>query len=256
MTSPAPTAALPTDRLLQRYAQHGDMHARDLLVERFGGLARKLARKYHHPNGEPMEDLEQVARLGLIKALDRFDPARGFAFATFATPTILGELRRYFRDQTHALHLPRKIQEDIQRVEKTVVRLSAADRSPTPAQIAAAADMPVEDVLEALAASRASKPRSLDVPVGMDEDEDTLLGEHIGGVDPGFEAVEYGASARAAVLQLSERDRDILRLRFVEDLTQSEIAKQVGISQMQVSRVLMAATQKLRSAALAESTPA
>jgi RNA polymerase sigma-B factor len=256
-----PTRAGTPDlqRLFERYHQRGDMQARDQLIRRFTPLARRLARKYAHPGGEPVEDLVQVASLGLIKAIDRFDPARGFAFASFATPTILGELRRYFRDATWSVHLPRQVQEDVLRVEGAVATLSSRDgRSPSVAQIAEHTGLELERVLEAMAALRSSQTRSLDAPVGADpaDGEDTLLYEHHGTHELGYDLVEYGASARVAVRGMRERDREILRLRFVEDLTQSEIARQVGISQMQVSRVLMAATQKLRSAALAESTPA
>jgi RNA polymerase sigma-B factor len=242
-------------RLFERYHQKGDMMARDALIRRFTPLARRLARKYAHPGGEPVEDLVQVASLGLIKAIDRFDPTRGFAFASFATPTILGELRRYFRDATWAVHLPRQVQEDALKVEQAVQRLSAdTGRSPSVAQIAEHTGLEIDAVLEALAAVRSSQTRSLDAPVGQDpaDGEDTLLYEHHGTRDLGFDLVEYGASARHAVREMRERDREILRLRFVEDLTQSEIARQVGISQMQVSRVLAKCLKELRAAAGAD----
>ena len=229
------------------------MQARDALIRRFTPLAARLARRYAHPTGEPVEDLVQVASLGLIKAIYRFEPARGFAFASFATPTILGELRRYFRDATWAVHLPRQIQEDVLKVEQaTQVLGTRLGRPPTVPEIAEHTKLEFDAVLEALTAVRNTQTRSLDAPVGDDEDEDLSLGDQQGSTEAGYELVEYGASASKAVAKLSERDREILRLRFVEDRTQSEIAEQVGLSQMQVSRVLAKSLRAMRDAAGAD----
>ena len=230
------------------------MAARDALIRRFLPLAHRLARRYSHPGGEPVEDLVQVATLGLIKAIDRFEPSRGFAFTSFATPTILGELRRYFRDATWAIHLPRQVQEDVLRVEgATQVLNTRLGRSPTVDELAEHTRMEPEAVLEAMAAARNAQTRSLDAPVGRDDEgDDASLGDQQGRIDIGYEAVEYGASASVAVAGLSERDRQILRLRFVEDRTQSEIAQAVGLSQMQVSRVLAKCLRAMREAAGAE----
>ncbi len=234
------------------------MHARDALIRRFAPLAARLARRYAHPGGEPVEDLVQVASLGLIKAIDRFEPSRGFAFASFATPTILGELRRYFRDATWAVHLPRQVQEDVLKVEQATQALGTRlGRSPTVQEIADHSHLGTDAVLEALAAVRSTQTRSLDAPVGHDgDDEDASLGDQQGSRELGYELVEYGASASRAVGQLSQRDRDILRLRFVEDRTQSEIAAQVGLSQMQVSRVLAKCLRVMRQAAGAQDADA
>ncbi|WP_205696812.1 SigB/SigF/SigG family RNA polymerase sigma factor [Conexibacter sp. SYSU D00693] len=256
---PPSEAAVPRrspglQHLFRAYHERGDMQARDTLIRRFTPLASRLARRYAHPGGEPVDDLVQVATLGLIKAIDRFEPARGFAFASFATPTILGELRRYFRDATWAVHLPRQVQEDVLRVEQATQALGTRlGRSPTVAEIAQQAQMEPDQVLDALAAVRSTQTRSLDAPVGNDgEDEDTTLGDQQGSRERGYDLVEYGASASHAVKRLSERDREILRLRFVEDRTQSEIAAQVGLSQMQVSRVLAKCLRAMREAAGAD----
>ena len=243
----SPTGLAP---LFKAYQERADMTARDELIRRFLPLAHRLARRYAHPGGEPVDDLVQVATLGLIKAIDRFDTARGFAFASFATPTILGELRRYFRDSTWSIHLPRQIQEDVLRVEQATQELGGRlGRSPTVEELSEHTKLEPEAVLEALTASRETKTRSLDAPVGTEEEEDASLGDQQGRIDIGYEAVEYGASAGIAVAALSPRDREILRLRFVEDRTQSEIAEAVGLSQRQVSRVLAKSVAAMREAA-------
>jgi RNA polymerase sigma-B factor len=248
-TSTRPQGA-SLQRLFHRYHRHTDLEARDALIRRFQPLAVRLARRYRTPGGEPLEDLVQVAMVGLIKAIDRFDPTRGFAFVSFAEPTITGELRRWFRDATWAVHMPRQLQEDILLVEGAAAEISARQgEAPTVRQLVEKTGLEPERVLEALQASRSAKPKSLDAPVAGDPDEDATLAERHGGEDGGFDLVEYGVAAAPALAELSERDRRILHLRFVEDLTQSEIAAQVGISQMQVSRVLAKALQKLRAAA-------
>jgi RNA polymerase sigma-B factor len=247
-STPARTQGANLQRLFHRYHKHTDLAARDQLIRRFQPLAVRLARRYRTPGGEPLEDLVQVAMVGLIKAIDRFDPTRGFAFVSFAEPTITGELRRWFRDATWAMHMPRQLQEDILLVEGASQELAArTGNAPTVRELSEKTGLEPERVLEALQASRSAKPKSLDAPVAGDPDEDATLAERHGGLDGAFDLVEYGVAAAPALAELSERDRRILHLRFVEDLTQSEIAAQVGISQMQVSRVLAKALAKLRA---------
>ena len=236
-------------RLFHRYHRFEDLDARDQLIRRFQPLAIRLARRYRTPGGEPLEDLVQVAMVGLIKAIDRFDPSRGFAFVSFAEPTITGELRRWFRDATWAVHMPRQLQEDILAVEGASQAIAATQGRPaTVRQLSGRTGLDAERVLDALQAARSAHPKSLDAPVAGDPDEDSTLAERHGGEDGRFELIEYSVASAGALAELAPRDRMILHLRFVEDLTQSAIATQVGISQMQVSRVLAKALQKLRAA--------
>jgi len=235
--------------LLTRYRRQGDDVAREELVERFLPLARQLARRYARPN-EPIDDLFQVASMGLLKAIDRFDPARGNAFSTFAVPTIVGELKRYFRDTGWAVHVPRPIQERIGQVNRAVSELSRElGRSPAPHELASRLDCSAEEVLEALEAAKAFDAVSLDMPRGGAEDEGSAYAETVGEHDERFEMVEYNAVIEPTMAALPERDRLILRLRFERDLTQSEIADRLGISQMHVSRIIRQAVSRLRSAA-------
>jgi RNA polymerase sigma-B factor len=234
-------------RLLERYHLHGDTAARDAVIERFLPLARQLARRYERPD-EPIEDLVQVASMGLVKAVDRFDPSREVAFSSFAVPTILGELKRYFRDVGWAVHVPRSIQERVLEVSRAVSELSRSlGRSPSPAELAAATAFTLEEVLEAMEAATAYDSVPLEAPGSADEGGRAGFVERLGEEDPGFELAEYSASLAPELRELSERDRRVLYLRFVEDLTQSEIAEQIGVSQMHVSRIIRAALAKLRS---------
>jgi RNA polymerase sigma-B factor len=234
-------------RLLERYHQHGDAAARDEVIERCLPLARQLARRYGRPD-EPIDDLVQVASIGLVKAVDRFDPSRGIAFSSFAVPTILGELKRYFRDVGWAVHVPRTMQERVLEVNKAVTELSGTlGRSPTPAELAAATEFTHEEVLEAMEAATAYDSVPLDAPRPYDESESTRVVDRLGVEDSGYELAEYAAMLAPELRALPERDRLVLHLRFVEDLTQSEIAEQVGVSQMHVSRLIRAALAKVRS---------
>ena len=210
-------------------------------MERFPAARRPgWARRYHAPGGEPLEDLVQVAMLGLIKAVDRYDPDRGVTFVSFAEPTIRGELRRHFRDATWAIHLPRELQERVRLVERETERLAATlGRSPTANELAEACDLEVSDALEALHAARATRPQPLEA------DGTELRG---GARDPGYELVELAASAHPAVVALSDRDRRVLQLRVADGLSQREIAKRVGVSQMQVSRILARTLARMREA--------
>jgi RNA polymerase sigma-B factor len=240
--------------LLRRFAEHRDPRDRAELVRRFRPLARKLALRYAR-GSEPLDDLEQIAMLGLLKALDRYDPARGFAFTSFAVPTILGELKRSFRDTAWSAHVPRSIQERVAELRKHTERLSALDgRSPTVLQLAEAMRCSEEDVLEAMAAAGSLSPLSLDGPRAGADDEDESFVDRLGWVEEGYEFVEDRAAVQTALPALTETQRIVLQLRFEDDLKQSEIAARVGVSQMQVSRVLRAGLQRLTTVANHQST--
>lgn len=238
------------DELLREYARTRDESAREEIVRRFLPFARSLAMRYSG-GVEPTEDLVQVASLGLVAALQRFDPDRGVPFAAFAGPTILGELRRHFRDRVWTLRVPRGLQERIRDVETAIAKLShELERSPTVAEIAELLDITEADVLESFEATVARRTVSLDQPSPAgDASDQAPIGERIGGDDPGYELVEDREAIEASAGILDETEREILRLRFEEDMTQSKIAEQVGYSQMHVSRILRRALGKLREAA-------
>jgi RNA polymerase sigma-B factor len=234
-------------RLLERYHHGGDRAAREALVERFLPLARQLARRYQR-GGEQLDDLVQVASLGLLKAIDRFDPERQTAFSSFAVPTILGELKRHFRDKGWAVHLPRGLQELVLRIQDADAKLgSNSRRSPTVDQIAEYLNLETEQVLEGLEAIAAHHATSMDQPIEAGQDEGTSTPhDTVGSDDEGYALVDTSASLAAAVRQLRRADREVLALRFRDDLKQSEIADKIGVSQMQVSRILRRATDQLR----------
>jgi RNA polymerase sigma-B factor len=218
---------------------------RERLIMEHLPLVRGLARRYAD-RGEPLDDLVQVGTIGLIKAIDRFDPRRGYKLASFATPTILGEIRRHFRDRSWTVRVPRGIQEARARIAQAVDDLSATEgRSPSVREIAEAADLSVDDVLDALAAGSAQRPAPLASP-GRDEDEEGIA---VGLEDPGFEQAEARATLDAGLADLPARERVILHLRFEEGLTQSQIAERVGVSQMHVSRLIRRALESLRESA-------
>ena len=235
-----------SEELFRTWRAHGDRHARDELVARFLPLARKLARRYAQ-SSEPYEDLVQVASLGLVKAIERFDPARGFAFSSFAVPTIVGELKRYFRDTAWALHVDRGAQERARKITDAEQKLSSrTGRAPTVDELAQYLEMSQEEVLDGLQTAEAYGAVSLDAPVSGEEDEESSRLDSLGGDDPELDRADDIATIFAAARHLPARERQILFLRFGEDLTQSEIAEQVGISQMQVSRLLRRSLQRLR----------
>jgi RNA polymerase sigma-B factor len=244
------------DDLLADYARTRDESAREELVRRFLPFARSLAMRYSG-GVEPSDDLFQVASLGLVSALERYDPERGVPFAAFAGPTILGELRRHFRDRVWTLRVPRGLQESIRSVDGAIAKLShELERSPTVAEIAVHLELSEADVLEALEAGGARRMVSLDRPTaGSEPGDETPMTERIGADDPGFELVEDRAALDAGAVVLDDTEREVLRLRFAEDLTQSKIAEQVGYSQMHVSRILRRALRKLRDAATVDETP-
>ena len=191
-----------------------------------------------------------MASLGLVKAVDRFDLSRGTAFSSYLVPTVLGELKRHFRDSAWAAHVPRRMQERVMRVTGAIEELSSMNGySPSVAEIAEHTDQSMEDVLEAMEAAHAYHARPIDPPGSDDDEPDSDHLAELGSHDAGYEFAELGASVRPTVESLPRRERDILHLRFVEDLTQSQIADRVGISQMHVSRLIRSAVDKLRSAA-------
>jgi len=235
--------------LLTRYSETRDPALREQLVERFLPLARQLARRYERSE-EPFDDLFQVACLGLVKAIDRFDPERPVAFSSYAVPTILGELKRHFRDKTWSVRVPRDLKEVSLKVDSTVTEMNKElGRSPSVSQISERLDLSQEQVLEALQAGRAYRATSLQTPRSGDDEAGETLGDTLGGADHDFEVAEDRATLDALMRQITPREREVLRLRFVEDLTQAEISEQIGVSQMQVSRIIRQAITRLRSAA-------
>jgi len=249
--SPGPQEQLVGERrLLERYAKDQSPTVREELVDRFMPLARRLAARYAG-GAEPFDDLVQVASVGLVKAIDRFDPERGTAFSTFAVPTILGELKRHFRDRGWSVHVPRDVQERILKVERAMAELPAKlGHTPTVQEIGQRIEATDEEVLEAMHASQGHHAVSLDATSTMgDGDEPGPLRDRIGSEDLSFDTVEYGEAIGPVLKEISERDRQVLHLRFVEDLTQAEIAERVGVSQMHVSRLIRRALERLRTVA-------
>lgn len=234
-----------SSELFARWKQHRDRDARDELVRRSLPLARKLARRYAGAR-EPFDDLVQVASLGLVKAVDRFDPARGIAFSSFAVPTILGELKRYFRDTGWSAHVPRGAQELALKVQDAEQRLTTRrGRSPTVSELAEYLELSMEDTVEALETAAAHHAASLDAPINEADGEAGTVADTFGQEDPGLELVDATATISAAARHLSEQERQVLALRLFNDQTQAEIAQQVGVSQMQVSRILRRALSRL-----------
>jgi RNA polymerase sigma-B factor len=237
------------EQLLRRYHESGDLDAREELVVRLMPLARQLASRYRH-SGEPLEDLTQVACVGLLKAIDRYDPDRGTGFTRYALPTMLGELKRHFRDKGWALRVPRATQELALKVNEALGMLPAKlGRAARPRDVAEAIGVSVEDVLEAMEAATAYEATSLDAPRGSsDDDEEWTHGSALGDEDAGYELVELSDALRGTLEALPARERLILRLRFERDLTQAEIAHCVGVSQMHVSRLLRRSLDRLSAA--------
>jgi RNA polymerase sigma-B factor len=232
--------------LLRRYSESGDPAVKEELVERLMPLARSMALRYRS-GAEPLDDLLQVAALGLVKAIEGFDPARGRPFAAYAVPTMLGELRRHFRDHVWSVHLPRALQERTVDVRNAVEALGdQLGASPTVAQLADHLDLPQEEVLEALGAGEARQAMSLDAPRSVEEAQSAPMIETVSSDETGFESVEAQLAAHEA--DLDEREHAVLRMRFGQDLTQAEIGRQLGVSQMQISRIMRRALRKLLEA--------
>jgi len=238
--------SLPTEELLRRYHQGQDPALLEEIVRRFEPLARSVARRYGS-RGEPLEDLTQVAMVGLLKAISRFDPDRGFAFTSYATPTMLGELKRYFRDSGWALHVPRGVKERALELASVTDQLSSKlGRSPSLSELAEAMKSTEEQTLEAIEAYHARHAAPLEA--GSDDEEAGVpaLAAVLGAEDVRLEQAEYLTMIAKGAETLSDSDRLILYLRFGRDMTQSEIATRIGTSQMQVSRLLRAAIEKIR----------
>jgi RNA polymerase sigma-B factor len=231
---------------LRAYADHREPGARERLIRNYLPLANSIARRFDRGRRVPLEDLQQIAAIGLLKALDRYDPAYGAAFSTFAVPTMQGEIRRYFRDFTWAVRPPRELQERAIRFEREREHLTNdLGRNPTARELAAKVGCTTEELLHASEAANARSSDSFDRPATTQDGDAATLGERLGDEDPGFEAAEATATVDGLLNTLSERDQLVLRLRFREDLTQAEIGRRIGCSQMHVSRIQRAALARL-----------
>jgi RNA polymerase sigma-B factor len=232
------------DSLLVAYHRDGNKEARDQALIELMPLVRALATRYAG-RGEPLEDLVQVGSIGLIKAVDRFDVDRGVEFASYAVPTIVGEIRRHFRDKAWAMHVPRRLKELSLQLSRVLDDLTTQlGRSPTISELAEAAGVEEEDAIDALDSMNAYATRSLHAP--FDEGSDDSLAEKIGRDEPGYAEVEDGTLVAAGLDALDERERQIVELRFFKEMTQSQIASEIGISQMHVSRLLRRALATMR----------
>jgi RNA polymerase sigma-B factor len=231
--------------LWRRFQSDRDPATREELVRRYLPFAKNLALRYRGAS-ESFDDLLQVASLGLVNAIDRFDPERGTPFAAFASPTILGELKRHFRDRVWTVRVPRGLHDRMSEVDKAINALTVdLQRSPSVAEIAARLEVDPTDVLEVLEANHNRRPLSLDRPVGGEEDE-SPASEWVGDEDAGFELIEDKLALEGVLPHLDERERLVLQLRFVDDLTQSQIADRIGHSQMHVSRILRRTLERIR----------
>ena len=236
----------PDRQLLRRYHESGDLQARERLIEQYLPLVRSLARRYSY-RGEQLEDLVQVGCIGLIKAIDRFDVDRGVELTTYATPNIIGEIKRHFRDKGWSVRVPRGLQELNVRLSRLMEELTVQlERSPTIPELAKAAGVEEEEVLEALETGQAYATLSLSAPTSGEEGDDLDPLESLGEVEHEYEVSEDRAVLAPGLKVLDDRERRILQLRFYEGLTQSQIAQQVGISQMHVSRLIRRALEKIR----------
>jgi RNA polymerase sigma-B factor len=251
------TAAVGRERanrgLFDRWQRDKDPCARARLVEHYLPLARKLAARYRGRAGEPFDDLLQVASLGLLNAIDRFDPSRGTTFSTFAVPTILGHLKRYFRDTGWSAHVPRGAQELALKVQEAEQAISPGlGRSPTADELALYMEVSVEEVIDGLEAAAAHHATSLEEPNDELDGESRSLADVLGDDDPRYEKIDASLTIASAAKELSEQELRVLDLRFYGELTQSEIAQRIGVSQMQVSRILRKALAHLGELALAD----
>lgn len=240
---------MDTEVLAARWRNEHDEHARDILVERFMPMARRLARRYHSPH-EPLDDLLQVACLGLVAAINRYDPGRGTSFPSYAIPTILGELKRHFRNTGWAVHVPRGAQEMALRVDRASRGISERwGRDPTVAEIAEYLEVSPEAVLDGLEAGTGHYAASLDAPISNAEPDDpACLSDTIGRTDDGYGFVEAMASFDKAVRRLPYLERRALKLRLSRAMKQTDIARELGCSQMQISRLLRRAGRQMADA--------
>jgi RNA polymerase sigma-B factor len=244
---PGPEEHLSGEReLWRRFVRDRDPAIREELVNRNLDFAKRLARRYRGAS-ESFDDLLQVASLALVNAVDRFDPERGIPFSAFASPTILGELKRHFRDRAWTVRVPRGLHDRMAQVDKAVSELTEKlQRSPSVGEIAERLELEPTDVLEVLEANHNRRPLSLDRPVGGDDSEEATPADWVGEDDENFELVEGRVALDAALPHLDERERLVLRLRFADDMTQSQIAERIGHSQMHVSRILRRALARIR----------
>ncbi len=239
--------------LLRKYHENGDLAAREQLIERYMSLVRSLARRYSY-RGEQLDDLVQIGAIGLIKAIDRFDIDRGVELTTYATPNIIGEIKRHFRDKGWSVRVPRGLQELNVQVTKLIEQLTTQlGRSPTIPELAKAAGVEEEAVLEALESGRAYTSVSLSTGGGSDEDGELDPLESLGTIEHEYEISEDRAVLAPGFKVLDQRERNILHLRFFSGLTQSQIAAQIGISQMHVSRLIRRSLEKIREEIAEES---
>ncbi len=249
-----PLGVVAEQDLLSQYAADRRPDLEEELFMRFQPLARSLAMRYRGA-GERNEDLLQVANLALVKALRGYDPERGRRFAAYAAPTILGEIRRHFRDHSWRLHMPRSLQERTLQVERTATKLSEElGRAPKAAEVAESAGIEEEDVMDVYQAREAQRSMSLDMPVHRDESESVPMIETVGSADAGFDAVEAQMAVERTA-GLDEREKEVIRMRFSDGLNQYEIGEALGVSQMQVSRVMRRGLAKLLEAVQGEEAP-
>src|SRR3954447_8899103 len=242
--------------LWRQFGARRDPATREELVRRYLPFAKNLALRYRGAS-ESFDDLLQVASLGLVNAIDRFDPERGTPFAAFASPTILGELKRHFRDRVWTVRVPRGLHDRMAEVDKAISALTVElQRSPSVPEIAERLEVDPTDVLEVLEANHNRRPLSLDRPVGGEDSEESPAAEWVGDEDTGYELVEDKLALEGALPHLDERERLVLQLRFVEDLTQSQIAERIGHSQMHVSRILRRTLERIRNEVAEQSAAA
>jgi len=235
-----------TRELFRRFKEEGDMDAREKLVMSHLNLVRFIANKFKN-RGEPIDDLIQVGYLGLLKAIDRFDPSRGLEFTTFATPTIMGEIKRHFRDKGWSVRVPRRLQELSAKVNQATDTLtSQLQRSPTIAEIAEYLDATVDEVLEAMESSSAYSSVSLEAPSGADDDDTPSVIDRYATEDSDLAFTDDRIIIEEALASFSPRERDVIEMRFLKGMTQIEIAEKLGISQVQVSRLLRRTLKKIQ----------
>lgn len=235
-----------TRELFRRFKEEGDMDAREKLVMSHLNLVRFIANKFKN-RGEPIDDLIQVGYLGLLKAIDRFDPSRGLEFTTFATPTIMGEIKRHFRDKGWSVRVPRRLQELSAKVNQATDTLtSQLQRSPTIAEIADYLDATVDEVLEAMESSSAYSSVSLEAPSGADDDDTPSVINRYATEDSDLAFTDDRIIIEEALASFSPRERDVIEMRFLKGMTQIEIAEKLGISQVQVSRLLRRTLKKIQ----------
>jgi RNA polymerase sigma-B factor len=251
VTSESPSR-VPERRLWERFNEHRDQAAREELVQLYMPLARRMASRYAGVS-EPYDDLLQVASLGLLNAVDRFDASRGTPFPGFAKPTILGELKRYFRDKVWTVRVPRSVHDRMGEVEKATEKLTLEHgRPPSVEELAGQVGIDADEVLEVLEAKHNRRPLSLDAPPVGEDPEEASGAEWVGRPDGNFDLIEYRLAMESVLPVLGEREREVLRLRFAEELPQTEIALRIGCSQMHVSRLLRRSLDMLREVAETE----